>query len=323
MIERERKFSNQELVKPAEELATCFVQRWDLHARQTRDGRYLCIHKQLTDKHIFAHLRGQVTLGTYVLDQDSQARYLVFDADDETTMGKLWDMGKELSRDDIPAYLEQSRRGGHLWMFFEQPISGKKARNFARNLLEDHKIGEIEVFPKQDKLASGPGSLIRLPFGVHRLSGKRYVFYTPDGEPIAPSIRAQIHALSAPQTVPNAALDAYQTSYPSKPITPSPKRSGEVTGTLSERIKAQSTVLEFVSQFVDLKLAGNGAVGLCPFHDDHNPSFGINDEENYWHCFAGCGGGSIIDFWSKWREKQELDSGFTATVTDLADMLFS
>jgi DNA primase len=71
---------------------------------------------------------------------------------------------------------------------------------------------------------------------------------------------------------------------------------------VSEKIKASVTVLEFVSQYVDLKPTESGAVGLCPFHDDHRPSFGVNDEGNYWHCFAGCGGGSVIDFWMKWRE---------------------
>jgi DNA primase len=35
---------------------------------------------------------------------------------------------------------------------------------------------------------------------------------------------------------------------------------------------------------------------LCQFHYDHNPSFGVNDAEYCWHCFAGCGGGSVIDF---------------------------
>jgi DNA primase len=71
--------------------------------------------------------------------------------------------------------------------------------------------------------------------------------------------------------------------------------------TLSERIKASVAVLEFVSQYVDLKPTASGAVGLCPFHDDHHPSFGVNEEGNYGNCFAGCGGGSVIDFWMKWR----------------------
>jgi DNA primase len=75
-------------------------------------------------------------------------------------------------------------------------------------------------------------------------------------------------------------------------------------------------VYEFVSQFVDLKRTGIGYVGLCPFHEDHHPSFGVNVEGNYWTCFAGCGGGSLIDFWM-------LNEGidFKTAVTELEQML--
>jgi len=48
--------------------------------------------------------------------------------------------------------------------------------------------------------------------------------------------------------------------------------------TISERTKASVTVLEFVSQYVGLKPTASGAVGLCPFHDDHRPSFGVNSQ---------------------------------------------
>jgi DNA primase len=85
---------------------------------------------------------------------------------------------------------------------------------------------------------------------------------------------------------------------------------------LSERIKAKITVFDFVGEYVQLKTTSNGAVGLCPFHEDHRPSFGVNIQENYWHCFAGCGGGSVIDFWMKWR-----GCDFSTAATELAHML--
>jgi len=75
-----------------------------------------------------------------------------------------------------------------------------------------------------------------------------------------------------------------------------PKRLCEPKGLVSDRIKAPVTVLELISQYVDLKPTDGGAIGLCPFHEDAHPSLTINHKENYWHCFAGCGGGSIFDF---------------------------
>jgi hypothetical protein len=60
----------------AQVLAQRFVQRWDLHARQLDDGSYICIHEQLNVGHRFAHLRGEITLGTYSFHQDSQVALL-------------------------------------------------------------------------------------------------------------------------------------------------------------------------------------------------------------------------------------------------------
>jgi hypothetical protein len=71
-----------ELARPALVLAQRFVQRWDLYARQVDDGSYVCVHEPLNVDLLFAHLRGEITLGAYLLDQDSRARFLVLDADD-------------------------------------------------------------------------------------------------------------------------------------------------------------------------------------------------------------------------------------------------
>lgn len=35
---------------------------------------------------------------------------------------------------------------------------------------------------------------------------------------------------------------------------------------------------------------------LCPFHNDHHPSFDINSTTGIWICRAGCGGGNLIQF---------------------------
>ena len=89
-------------------------------------------------------------------------------------------------------------------------------------------------------------------------------------------------------------------------------------GDVIARIKqARSTVDEMAAAGIDLRPAGRDTlVGLCPFHDDHHPSFGVNTAENYWHCFAGCGGGSVVDFWMKLRT-----CDFTTAVRELAEML--
>jgi len=112
----------------ADSLRQTFIQRKDLYARQLDDGRYLCVRKPLQEQHLIAHLRGEITLGTYVLDTNSLARFAVIDADDDLQLARLAGMRGSLARDGVPSYLEASRRGGHLWFFFDQPVSGKTAR---------------------------------------------------------------------------------------------------------------------------------------------------------------------------------------------------
>jgi hypothetical protein len=298
MASRERLLIPEaELSRPALVLAQQFVQRWDLYARQLDDGRYVCVHEQLNVGLLFEHLRGEITLGTYLLDHESRARFLVLDADDAQSWERLGRLAGELAGENTTAYLEKSRRGGHLWLFLAEAVSGREARAFGQGLLAAHHIEGVEQFPKQDQLADGPGSVIRMPFGMHRLTGRCYSFYTADGSPLAPTIREQIYVLRAPETVPEAAFKAYQSFVSPESAVAAREPLEAPADTLSERIKASVTVLEFVSQFVDLKPSASGAIGLCPFHDDHNPSFGVNEEGNFWHCFAGCGGGSVVDFW--------------------------
>jgi len=297
-MRKEIEASNTELNRLADNLGKTFIQRWDLFAKQLDDGRYICIRKPLQQRHLIAHLQGKITLGTYVLDRNSHARFIAFDADDDNQMASLIAMSENLSHQGTPSYLENSRRGGHLWLFFSKPTPGREARKFGTGLMEAYNLSDIELFPKQDRLKTGPGSLIRLPFGIHRKDGQRYGFATLDGQPVAPSYPDQIRTLSNPQVISVSFFEALRTSPPPRPANPFPARSDEFQDTLSERIKASISVHDFVGQYVELSPTGQG---LCPFHDDQHASFSVNIEENYWHCFAGCGGGSVIDFYMRWQ----------------------
>lgn len=187
-----------------------FVQRWDKYPKQLPDGQYVTVHAPLTHAMLTAHLRGDETLGAYLLDPNSHARFMVLDADSEPDRRRLIALSQVLTRLSCPTYLEASRRGAHLWFFFDNPLVGKEVRRFGKGLLAYFNLTTIELYPKQERLqGEGPGSLIRLPFGVHRKSGKRYSFYTSEGQPLAPTLSTQLLALSAPQTVPERLFAHY------------------------------------------------------------------------------------------------------------------
>ena len=65
-----------------------------------------------------------------------------------------------------------------------------------------------------------------------------------------------------------------------------------------ERLKREVSVAR-LAEARGIALARHGADlhGLCPFHEDKNPSLVISPERNLWHCLGACqGGGSVIDW---------------------------
>lgn len=61
-------------------------------------------------------------------------------------------------------------------------------------------------------------------------------------------------------------------------------------------IKDKACILEVIGSVVELKKVGNKYIGLCPFHNEKTPSFNIEPEKGYYHCF-GCGAsGDVIKF---------------------------
>ena len=63
-----------------------------------------------------------------------------------------------------------------------------------------------------------------------------------------------------------------------------------------EEVRARADIVEVVGTQVRLKRAGRNFVGLCPFHNEKTPSFNVNAERGFFHCF-GCGvGGTVFDF---------------------------
>jgi hypothetical protein len=312
-MNKEAIFHKSELESLAAGLEVIFIQRHDLYPRQLDDGSYICIRKPLENEHLIAHLKGEITLGAYVLNEASQARYIMFDADEDDELENLIGMARQLTDKCVPSYLEGSRRGGHLWFFFSLPIPGKDARLFGKSLIKTYHLGKVELFPKQDKLGNGPGSLVRLPFGFHRRVGKRYGFLTLDKQPLEESFSSQIIKLRDPETVPEGFLIENMGDPSAKSQTTGSVGVEAPTIQLSTRIKRAISAFDFISQYVELSSEGRG---LCPFHEDQHESFSVDLEKNYWYCFAGCGGGSIIDFWMKWD-----DCDFKTAIRELASLL--
>jgi len=63
-----------------------------------------------------------------------------------------------------------------------------------------------------------------------------------------------------------------------------------------ERIKDRADIVDVVSEFVSLKKVGVNYRGLCPFHNDHTPSFYVSPARRSCHCFVCGEGGDSVGF---------------------------
>ena len=61
-------------------------------------------------------------------------------------------------------------------------------------------------------------------------------------------------------------------------------------------LKHQADIVVVIQDYVSLKKNGANYKGLCPFHGEKTPSFQVNRDKGFFHCF-GCGaGGDVIKF---------------------------
>lgn len=63
-----------------------------------------------------------------------------------------------------------------------------------------------------------------------------------------------------------------------------------------EDVLNRADIVDVVSDYIDLKKSGVNYKGLCPFHDDRNPSFVVSPTKNICHCFVCGKGGNSIHF---------------------------
>ena len=63
-----------------------------------------------------------------------------------------------------------------------------------------------------------------------------------------------------------------------------------------QEIKTRLKVSTVVSKTVNLKKRGKEYVGLSPFKTEKTPSFTVNDEKEFYHCFSTAEHGNIFDF---------------------------
>ena len=70
---------------------------------------------------------------------------------------------------------------------------------------------------------------------------------------------------------------------------------------IKNRVREAADIVQVIGECVELKKAGVRFTGLCPFHAEKTPSFSVNPQGRFFHCF-GCGeSGDVFSFMMKYH----------------------
>jgi hypothetical protein len=196
------------------------------YAVQQDDGSWRPVREPLTDFVLADHLKGLFTVGTYIghrrtfetvhdgagptgVGEETVARTLVFDVDsgDEDEVSRILEALATLGLSEYCWGTETSgRKGWHIWVLLARGVPASDLRRFGRAVLALAGV-VCEVNPKQDEVRD-LGNLVKLPGGVHRVTGNtaEFVDRVPTPLPVAvferllgnlpPEVRAQSSAPS-------------------------------------------------------------------------------------------------------------------------------
>ncbi|MES2653071.1 MAG: DEAD/DEAH box helicase family protein [Bacteroidota bacterium] len=145
----------------------------------------------LTEDQIQRHLDGRQLIGLYPLLEDNTSWLIAADFDKNSWIEDCRNFISICADYNIPAYLERSRsgKGGHVWIFFNQPYLAFKSRIIVLTLLEkagvvstfDKNSSFDRLFPNQDKLSGkGFGNLIALPLHQTAMEFGNSCFVDPE-----------------------------------------------------------------------------------------------------------------------------------------------
>ena len=262
---------------------------WSWRRPQDRNKRFL----GLTRTVIQQHLEGQTTIGLYAINPKTQrCKWLAVDADYEQALVHLAELRYALKEMGVDTGLENSRRGGHLWMFAQTPLLGKQWRLLIRSLAEKLSIPVkgagvaegIEIFPMQDTINPEQfGNGMRGPLGVHQKSQKRYYFFG-----VLQTLEAQFDYIKQLPKLSEKQLE--EVTAPLVPQKP-PKKKMVRVGILDR--PGRFNILDYVPAS-QLKKVGRNYVTSCPScrsankdRAGDNLSVLISDPD-YYKCWADC-----------------------------------
>ena len=65
---------------------------------------------------------------------------------------------------------------------------------------------------------------------------------------------------------------------------------------LIQEIRSKADIVQIIQNYLPLIKKGKNFVGVCPFHDDHDPSMSVSQDKQIFKCFVCGAGGNVFNF---------------------------
>lgn len=264
-----------------------FVARTDVYSQWTPDG-WRPVRSELTPEVIYAALTRQASsLSGYFPGPDNRTHVaaLDLDLDDGLALGQR--IAFRMRADGVPAYVEPSRRGSHLWVVIDLPLSARVVRRALWTWMSEADVArdpKIEMRPVADSLEGDSiGMCLRLPLMPHPVTGQQFRLAAPDGTVLGTRVSEVLLAIDvAPAAKFTAAAERYVPVLDPRLLTPRdrPPRPPGAANAVDESIS------DILRDLWGVPNAVPGRSVRCPAHDDRSPSLSILPDDRRVICHA-------------------------------------
>lgn len=259
--------------------AALFPARNDVYSTWTSDG-WRPVRKPLSPEVVLAALTGKgPSISGYMIAPGSTSHVLAFDFDTDNGLEQAFQLALFMQGAGLPAYVETSRRGAHLWCILDRVLPAVAIRAAAKGLLQGAGLPDdddhIEIRPGSDHVdaewhehvtgavvGTGLGHALRLPLMPHPKTGKTGRLMYPSGEPVRGTL-AEI--LLSVETAEATRLVAWAERWKRPPVAnlPTSHRNPH------ERTDDDASAAELLRTLWGALDAIPGRVFACPAKDFH------------------------------------------------------
>jgi len=277
--------------------ARLFPARNDVYSRWTDEG-WRPVREPLTGEIVLAGLTGTgPSISGYMIAPGSVSHVLAYDFDTDDGLEQARRLALWMREEGIPAYIETSRRGAHLWCILDEVLPAITIRAAARAFLQMSGLPDddthIEIRPGSDHVdaewhphvsgavvGTGLGHALRLPMMPHPKTGKRGRMMHATGSPVGTTVAEIILAMDWADA---GLFRTWSERWRRPPVAhiPSDHKNPHVYP------EDNSSASEILASLWGVPNARAGRSVKCPAHEDKVASLNILPDDRRALCMAG------------------------------------